>query len=584
MFYRFLTESQERVLQAERQALLTLRGPLAALDASASDMALLDRAILQLDELFLLVVVGEFNAGKSALINALLGQRVLIEGVTPTTTQITLVKYGELRAGDDLSPREIAIVTCPVEWLRDVNIVDTPGTNAIIRQHQQLTEDFVPRADLILFVTSADRPFSESERAFLQRIREWGKKVILIINKIDILQSEADVERIVSFVQAHGRELLGRSPVIFPVSARLAQLAKDTIDADERTRCWTASRFEALEDHILHTLDERQRLRLKLANPLGVARRLAARYLAAAAERQALLHEDIATMRGIEARLATYQEQMRGDFKYRLSHVDNVLYAMAERGRRFFDETIRLARIFDLVNADRIQGLFQRAVVADSAAEIEAHTQELIDWLVDQDYRQWQEITDYVGQRLARHPREKIGRLSGKPGFEASRRALLESAGRVARETVATYDRESEARNLAESLQMAVAQTAIVEAGAIGLGALLVKVLAVTLADVTGLLAAGAVAAFGLYLIPAKRRRAQNELQAKIADLRGRLNQALTAQFEHELSRSVQRIREAIEPYTRFVEAQQAAVAAAENALQETLRRLDALEEEIGRL
>lgn len=584
MFYRFLTESQEQILQAERQALLALRGPLAALSAAASDMALLDRAILQLDELFLLVVVGEFNAGKSALINALLGQRVLTEGVTPTTTQITLVKYGARRADDDLAPTEPAVVTCPVEWLRDVNIVDTPGTNAIIRQHQQLTEDFVPRADLILFVTSADRPFSESERAFLQRIREWGKKVILIINKIDILQSEADIERIVAFVQAHGRELLGRNPTIFPISARLAQLARDTIDADERTRCWTASRFEALEDHILRTLDERQRLRLKLTNPLGVARRLATRYLAAAAERQALLNEDIATMETIEAHIAAYQAQMRGDFKYRLSHVDNVLYAMAERGRRFFDETIRLGRVFDLVNADRIQNLFRRAVVADTAAEIEAHTQELIDWLVDQDYRQWQEITDYVGQRLARHPRGKVGQLGGKPGFEASRRALLESVGRVAREAVATYDREAEARNLAESLQMAVAQTAIVEAGAIGLGALLVKVLAVTLADVTGLLAAGAVAALGLYLIPAKRRRAQSELQARVADLRDRLSRALTDQFEHELGRSVQRIREAIAPYTRFVSEQQAAIAGAESALQEALRRLDALEEEIGQI
>ncbi|MEJ5199937.1 MAG: dynamin family protein, partial [Anaerolineae bacterium] len=344
MLYRFLTASQEQVLQAERRALLALREPLAALDAAAADMALLDRAILQLDELFLLVVVGEFNAGKSALINALLGQRVLIEGVTPTTTRITLVKYGDLHASDDLAPTEIATVTCPVEWLRDVNIVDTPGTNAIIRQHQQLTEDFVPRADLILFVTSADRPFSESERTFLQRIREWGKKVILIINKIDILQSEADVERIVSFVQAHGRELLGRNPLIFPVSARLALLAKETIDADERTRSWTASRFEPLENHILRTLDERQRLRLKLANPLGVARRLTIRYQAAAAERQTLLQEDLATTRTIEARLAAYQEQMRADFKYRLSHVDNVLYAMAERGRRFFDETIRLSR------------------------------------------------------------------------------------------------------------------------------------------------------------------------------------------------------------------------------------------------
>jgi small GTP-binding protein len=66
-----------------------------------------------------------------------------------------------------------------------INIVDTPGTNAIIRRHQEITEEFVPRADLILFVTSADRPFSESERLFLQRIREWGKKIVFVVNKAD---------------------------------------------------------------------------------------------------------------------------------------------------------------------------------------------------------------------------------------------------------------------------------------------------------------------------------------------------------------------------------------------------------------
>ncbi len=84
-------------------------------------------------------------------------------------------------------------MTYPVEWLRDINIVDTPGTNAVIRRHQEITEDFVPRADLVLFVTSADRPFSESERAFIERIREWGKKVVFVVNKIDILETPADI-------------------------------------------------------------------------------------------------------------------------------------------------------------------------------------------------------------------------------------------------------------------------------------------------------------------------------------------------------------------------------------------------------
>lgn len=584
MLYRFLTEHDAQIVQAERSQLLALRHPLSALDATPEDLALLDRALLQIDELFLLVVVGEFNAGKSAFINALLGRRLLTEGVTPTTTAITLLKYGDAQTAETTQGDGVAVVTYPLDWLRDINIVDTPGTNAIMRHHQQLTEDFVPRADLILFITSADRPFSESERLFLQRIREWGKKVTVVVNKIDILESAEDVERVLAFIETNSRELLGRHPTIFPVAARIARIAKETIDADERTRLWAASRFEALEDHILRALDERQRLKLKLTNPLGVARRLAARYMEIAQARRALLREDVTTTRTVEAQIAAYQAELRRDFKYHLSHVDNVLYAMAERGARFFDETIRLSRIFDLVNADRIQGMFERAVVADTAAQIETHTQDVIDWMVSQDFKQWQDVTEYLRRRAAHHGDRMIGQVASQPGFEASRRALLDSVGRAAREAVATYDRDAEARALAESLQIAVAQTALVEAGAIGLGALLVKVLAATLLDVTGLLAAGVVAALGLYVIPAKRRRAQAELRTKIAALRVQLGQALTDQFERELSRSVQRIREAIQPYTRFVDAQQITATQVESDLNESLRTLDDLAEQIDRL
>jgi small GTP-binding protein len=584
MLYRFLTEHDAQIVQAERSQLLALRQPLSALDAPAEDLALLERALLQIDELFLLVVVGEFNAGKSAFINALLGRRLLTEGVTPTTTAITLLKYGDTQPAETTQGDGVAVITYPLDWLRDINIVDTPGTNAIMRRHQQLTEDFVPRADLILFITSADRPFSESERVFLQRIREWGKKVTVVVNKIDILESAEDVERVLAFIETNGRELLGRHPTIFPISARLARVAKETIDADERTRLQAASRFEALEDHILRALDERQRFKLKLTNPLGVARRLAARYLEIAQARRALLREDVTTTRTVEAQIAAYQAGLRRDFKYHLSHVDNVLYAMAERGARFFDETIRLSRIFDLANAERIQGMFERAVVADTAAQIEAHTQDVIDWMVSQDFKQWQEITEYLRRRAAHHGDRMIGQVASQPGFEASRRALLDSVGRAARAAVATYDRDAEARALAGSLQDAVARTALVEAGAIGLGALLVQMLTTTLLDVTGLLAAGTVAVLGLYVIPAKRRRARAELRAKIAALRAQLDQTLTDQFERELSRSMQRIRDAVQPYTRFVDAQQILAAQVESELNNSIRSLDELAEQIGQI
>ena len=97
--------------------------------------------------------------------------------------------------------------------------MDTPGTNAIIREHEAITSEFVPRSDLVLFVTSADRPFTETERVFLEQVRGWGKKVIIVINKIDILEGEPQLEEVRAFVADNARALLGVSPEIFP-SAR----------------------------------------------------------------------------------------------------------------------------------------------------------------------------------------------------------------------------------------------------------------------------------------------------------------------------------------------------------------------------
>jgi small GTP-binding protein len=575
MLRRFLTDEQEQVLTAERHQLAGLFQPLASLDARPEDLATLEHALVQLDELFLLVVVGEFNSGKSAFINALVGQRVLPEGVTPTTTQIYLLRYGEA-LGEAQLETDLTVLTCPTEWLRDINIVDTPGTNAIIQRHQKITEDFVPRADLVLFVTSADRPFSESERAFLQRIREWGKKVVVVVNKIDILETSDDIERVSSFVESNSRELLGRLPMVFPVSARQARQAKETFDADARTRLWSTSRFEPLEQYILQTLDERERLKLKLLSPLGVAQRLTERYQEVAQARRATLRDDVSTVGAIEADLGMYETEMRRDFKYHLSHVENVLYAMSERGNRFFDDTIRLTRVFDLVNTDRVRGMFEREVVADTSAQVEAQVRDLIDWLVDKDFHQWRQVMDFLNKRVTQqHEHRMVGQVGG--GFESNRKVLLESVGRSAREVVATYDKDAEAKAVAESVQMAVAQTAIVEVSAIGLGALLVKLLAATMADVTGVLAAGAIAAMGLYVIPYKRRRAKNELQAKIGDLRERLSTAISEQFERELARSLSGIQDSVRPYTRFVEAEQATLADTEAALQSTDAALRAL-------
>jgi small GTP-binding protein len=553
MIGRVLRERERQIVVDERVVLAGLREALARAGASAEDLAALDRSTAQLAELFLLVVVGEFNAGKSAFINALLGRRLLAEGVTPTTAGVHLIRHGEEGGGASPARRAFEEIAAPVDLLREVHIVDTPGTNAILREHEALTRDFIPRSDLVLFVTSADRPFTESERAFLETIREWGKKVVVVINKIDILESDEDAERVREFVARGARDLLGEEPEIFPVSARKALRSKadPELSPDRAAELLAESRFEPLERYIAESLDERARVRLKLLNPLGVGLALEERYRQVISARLELLADDVASIADIERQLEAYREDMEREFRFRLADVENLLHEFEARGMAFFDDTLRIGRVLDLLNKARIREEFERKVVADAPAQIEVRVAELIDWLVAAELRQWQAVTRHVERRREHHADRIVGEVGG--AFEYDRDRLLATVGKTAQRSVEEYDRSREAERMADSVQRAVAETAILEVGAIGLGTLVGVIATSAAVDVTGILAASALALVGLFVIPTRRRQAKKELALRIEQMRVSLMAGLTGQFEREIERSLARVREAISPYTRFV-------------------------------
>ena len=422
---RILNDKQEQLLKEERNLLNDLRVILVSFGATPDDEATLAQSIEQLDDLFLLVIVGEFNAGKSAFINALLGQRVLKEGVTPTTTQINILRYGSdtLRTVEN---EHVHVLSAPVEMLEEISIVDTPGTNAIIREHETITTQFVPRSDLVLFITSTDRPFTESERAFLEHIRDWGKKVVVVLNKIDLLQTPEELSQVQSFVTENARALFGMQPEIFPVSARLALRAKQG-----EPDLWDESRFAPLEHFIQDTLDETGRLRLKFLNPLGVAQHLLDQYYAIIASRLDLLKADFDMLSDIEAQLAIYKEDMGRDFNFRMADIENILFEMEQRGQDYFDETIRLGRVFDLINKSRIQQEFEHHVVGDVPQRIERKVSELIDWLVESDLRQWQAVMEHLVDRRRAHKDRILGDL-GPGSFRSDRERLIDAVGREA--------------------------------------------------------------------------------------------------------------------------------------------------------
>ncbi len=575
---KILTERQEDLLAKERALLSDLRVALVRYGMPADEQRTLDESIHQLDDFFLLVVVGEFNAGKSALINALLGQTVLEEGETPTTAQVHILRHGDV-PGRSVVKNDLHILTAPVQILKNLSIVDTPGTNSIIRGHEEITSRFVPRSDLVLFVTSADRAFTDSERAFMTRIRDWGKKVIVLVNKVDILKNEQALANVERFVANGVRDTLGIEPPIFPVSAQLAQRAKHGEPA-----LWQASRFEPLETHIADTLDEAGRLKLKLLNPMGVAKHLIGRYLKSLDEQLALFEVDVQMLQDVDGQISVYREDMQRDFDLRMGGIENILLEMEKRGRAFFDDTFQLRRVFDLIDRARVQRHFETQVVADVPKQVDRTVTELIDWLVDSDLRQWQAVTEHLAERRRQH-RERIVGDSGAGGFHFERERMLGDLGRQVQQVVEAYDRTEEARSLAAGAQTAVAAVAAVEVGALGLGALVVALATTVAADVTGILAASAMAVLGLFIIPSRRRKAESEMRAKIGGMRDRLVAALSEQFVREMERILQRIDNTVAPYSRFVRGERAKLLDAQSELRRIQGELGALElliEELG--
>ncbi len=173
---------------------------------------------------FLFVIVGEVKAGKSSFINALLETKKDICKVAPSpmTDTIQQILYGA-NESETIVNSYLKKIYQPVEILKQICIVDTPGTNTIIDHHQEITERFVPAADLIVFVFEAKNPYRESSWKFFDYINaEWWKKVIFVLQQKDLID-DGDLEINKKGVEDQARRKGIREPKVFCVSAKIEQ-------------------------------------------------------------------------------------------------------------------------------------------------------------------------------------------------------------------------------------------------------------------------------------------------------------------------------------------------------------------------
>eukprot|EP00968_Pinguiococcus_pyrenoidosus_P027520 scaffold7381_cov310-Pinguiococcus_pyrenoidosus.AAC.66 len=356
-FSSFFGPNQRVLAKEQRRALAALHTLLESHRlAEKDDLDRLREAAEQLDDLFLVTFVGEWNSGKSTLINALLGDAWCEEGVTPTTPTVQILRYGEGSSRNSRLNAKSGVedVWIPAEWLKatGVALVDTPGTNEVIRSHAELTTKFIPKADFVFFIASADRPFSASERLFLETIREWRKNVVIIINKMDIVETEEERARIIDYVKSNAASLLGGSSPVFPISAReafRAQKAKENPYMSERAEeidaMRKASGFEAFEAFIAKNLTADAKVRYKLLSPLGVGESIASR-AAADIKRK---HDDTQRARRIleqmDEKLEGFMADLKSATEFEMAQIVQELENMSARVERYLDQNVTTAGI-----------------------------------------------------------------------------------------------------------------------------------------------------------------------------------------------------------------------------------------------
>jgi small GTP-binding protein len=587
-----LTRTQSELVGLERRLVLRVRDAITKGGGPRDDLERLAALVHEMDELFLLVVVGEYNAGKSTFINALLGDQVFETGDLPTTRAISILRYGD--SGRPEPARDhVRVYRYPVDFLRDLEIVDTPGTNSLERVEERITRDFVPRADLVLFVTSLLQPLTASELDFLGHIREWGKKVVFVVNGSDRRNSDDQIERVRRYIREQVvARLGGPPPVVYVVSALRALRTKlaaraPTLHVELAPHEVSGApdpldEFPALQRYLIETLRETERVRLKLLSPLGVLRNVLQRNQRELEGRVEVVREDSRILRSIREQLARYVADMTADSSRYFTDVRNALYDVERRGRNWFDDNVRIANVGFLRNKDAVENRFRNEVVADAPRRVEEVVHQMVDWMVRNNMKLWNTALGEL-QAHTERLREK-GALApeGDTAFHYNRDELFSRLRQPVEQRLAQFDVDGEARQIVAAVKESVTRTFGVEALAVGLGSVLVAIFTTAALDLSGVLAATLLGLAGFLILPARRRKLIRDLEAAIAKLNADLAELLSSSFREQLGRYERQLLEVIEPYERFLRTEDVKLEQALVELRSAAEELDVVAQQVA--
>ncbi len=538
------SKQQKETTKKIRDLLTELLACASLTNVDAESLEMLKETLQALEDSFLVVAVGEFNAGKSSFINALLNTDKLAVGATPTTALINLIRYGESESSTPIENWGL-LLRLPASLLESMTFVDTPGTNAVLREHEVLTKWFLPRADMVMFLTSADRPFSESERQFLSSIKEWGKNAVIIINKMDLLETEAERQNVIQFVKENAAALIGHEVPVLAVSSRNARKARDNMSE----AMWAESGFAALEQFIQERMDERSRFKMKMQSALGVAAKVEAETEERVRNEISFYEEDRKLSDSINGQVSLYREDMMKEIDRSMKEIHSIFTEIKNRGHDYFEELFVLKNLPNLLKKDKNQIKFQEDVLQNLPIEIERKTTEMVESITTQEQRMVQSIRLQIQSRNSNFPEVEMPEK------------VMDERGKLLKRMQNSIDTmlQKIESDIAMDIGMKHAQSAVtaglaIEVSAIGIGAALTAIATTVATDLLGIVAAFWVGIAGFLVLPHYKKKAQKEFDEKIGEIDTKLVDALRTEFVHEVNSQVEEMNNASRPFARFVE------------------------------
>jgi len=534
-----INEKYIKIIEDTREILSQLHGNVKKHSNPELEEKLIS-AIDNLESLFLVVFVGEFSTGKSTIINAIIGEKTLDEGITPTTDKISIIKYGEEK-GVELKDG-IATFTVNQKNLENLYIVDTPGTNVTIEQHEQITQNFIPRADIIFFTIGAERAVTGSESEYIKFLKDdWKKKIVFLLNKIDIASDDEEYNELIQHSTSELQRIFSIEPHIIPISA------KRELDKSESLN----SGFDVLRKYLFETLSEDEKIRIKLNYSLDLSLKLAEETEISIEDNLLKINKDIQKLNDFESRIEGMKEDLIENSGQFTERIRSRLLEFKNRGIEFIDNLIRFENILKLIRKEKIATEFEQKVSLQTVKEIEKDLDDMVAWtesssknIIDSSIRFYRDSVETENANIS-------------TPFLQHRMKLIDTVRSELESKKAQIDPKLLGSNLVDTARNAVASVLGVQVGSLALGATVVSAFSSFIVDITGILATLTIMATAFAILPKKRSNAMKEFSAKVDNLSTELITSIKSQFTRDMDNVKLQIVDSMSPLRNFYKAEE---------------------------